>query len=162
MHTPNPPKTFNRSFFRKPFSPSAFYHRIQTQSAISAANSLLQSAELVLPKQKRALAVTEHKHAVVVSKRKSKTNQKEQRQGLTLLPDDSAETSIVEFILGTRQLSDDSSSDSDSDTDTEDEHVGPTALRGDFGSGDEIDADSRNRFKEGENDGDDLDDLDLL
>lgn len=47
---------------------------MQTQSAISAANSLLQSAEFALPKQKRALVVTEHKHAVVASKRKSKTN----------------------------------------------------------------------------------------
>ena len=50
---------------------------MQTQSAISAANSLLQSAEFALPRQKRALAVTEHKHAVVASKRKSKTNKEE-------------------------------------------------------------------------------------
>ncbi|KAK6131797.1 hypothetical protein DH2020_034455 [Rehmannia glutinosa] len=46
----------------------------KTQSAISAANSLLQSAEFAFPKQKRALAVTEYKHAVVAS--------------LTLLPQD--------------------------------------------------------------------------
>ncbi|KAL3630657.1 hypothetical protein CASFOL_023641 [Castilleja foliolosa] len=86
MHTQNPQKIFNRSFFRKPFSPSASYLKFQTQSAISAANSLLHSAEFALPKQKRALAVTEHKHAVVASKRKSKTNQEE--QGLNLLPHD--------------------------------------------------------------------------
>lgn len=51
---------------------------MQTQSAISAANSLLQSAEFALPKQKRATAVTEHKQAVVASKRKIKAKQEEE------------------------------------------------------------------------------------
>lgn len=49
----------------------------QTQFAISAANSLLQSAEFALPKQKRAMAVKEHKHAIVACKRKSKANHEE-------------------------------------------------------------------------------------
>lgn len=51
---------------------------MMTQSAISAANSLLQSAEYALPKQKRALAVKEHRNAVVASKRKSRANQAEE------------------------------------------------------------------------------------
>ncbi|EYU25171.1 hypothetical protein ABFS82_06G026100 [Erythranthe guttata] len=57
-----------------------------TQSAISAANSLLQSAEYALPKQKRAIAVKEYKHAIVASKRKSRTNQHD--EDLTLPPQD--------------------------------------------------------------------------
>ncbi|KAL6533256.1 hypothetical protein OROMI_027368 [Orobanche minor] len=130
------PKNLQSLIFQETLFAFSLLPQIQTQSAISAANSLLQSAELVLPKQKRALAVTEHKHAVVVSKRKSKTNQKEQRQDDRLVSESSTligdtvrivvllfGQAIVEFILGTRQLSDDSSSDSDSDTDTEDEHV---------------------------------------
>ncbi|KAL0318062.1 UNVERIFIED_CONTAM: F-box protein [Sesamum angustifolium] len=59
---------------------------MQTQSAILAANSLLQSAEFALPKQKRATAVTEHKHAVVTSKRKIKAKQEE--EGIIPLPQD--------------------------------------------------------------------------
>lgn len=51
------------------------------QSAIPAANSLLQSAEFVLPKQKKLLAVKEYKHAVVASKRKSKADQDEEEEG---------------------------------------------------------------------------------
>ncbi|KAL0321497.1 UNVERIFIED_CONTAM: Spastin [Sesamum calycinum] len=60
--------------------------KMQTQSAILAANSLLQSAEFALPKQKRATAVTEHKHAVVTSKRKIKAKQEE--EGIIPLPQD--------------------------------------------------------------------------
>lgn len=43
--------------------------RMQTQSATSAANILLQSVESAFPKQKKSLAVTEFKHAMVAHKR---------------------------------------------------------------------------------------------
>ncbi|XP_051138265.1 F-box protein At5g52880 [Andrographis paniculata] len=59
---------------------------MQMQSAISAANLLLQSAESSLPKQKRAVAVKEHKNAVVASKRKSKATSEE--PGSDPLPQD--------------------------------------------------------------------------
>lgn len=48
---------------------------MQTQNAVSAANLLLQSAEAVLPRQRRTQAVTEFKHAKVAHKRRSKTRQ---------------------------------------------------------------------------------------
>ncbi|GFP81037.1 F-box protein at5g52880 [Phtheirospermum japonicum] len=80
------PKNLQSIIFQETLFAFSLLPEFQTQSAISAANSLLQSAEFALPKQKRALAVTEHKHAVVASKRKSKTNLEE--QGLNLLPQD--------------------------------------------------------------------------
>uniref|UniRef100_A0A0R0ENH2 F-box domain-containing protein n=1 Tax=Glycine max TaxID=3847 RepID=A0A0R0ENH2_SOYBN len=43
---------------------------IQTQSAVSAVHSLLQSVEAALPKQKKNVAVTKFKHAMVVHKRR--------------------------------------------------------------------------------------------
>lgn len=52
--------------------------RMQTQSAISAANILLQSVESAFPKQKKALAVTEFKHAMVAHKRYSKARNSEE------------------------------------------------------------------------------------
>lgn len=45
-----------------------------------AANALLQAAEAALPKQKRALAITEFKHAVVAHKRRLKV-QKDEEEG---------------------------------------------------------------------------------
>ncbi|KAF8412177.1 hypothetical protein HHK36_000136 [Tetracentron sinense] len=59
---------------------------VQIRSAISAANLLLQSAEVALPKQKRVLAVTEFKHAVVAHKRRCKARQEE--EGSAQLPED--------------------------------------------------------------------------
>lgn len=56
---------------------------MQTQAVASAANFLLQSAEAVLPKQKRGLAVTEYKHAVVAYKRRPKSHQ--EGEGISLL-----------------------------------------------------------------------------
>lgn len=47
---------------------------IQTTYGVAAANSLLQAAEAVLPKQKKAAAVSEFKHSVVAHKRRSKSN----------------------------------------------------------------------------------------
>ncbi|XP_047970877.1 F-box protein At5g52880 isoform X2 [Salvia hispanica] len=71
------PKNLQSLIFQDTIFAFRLLPEMQTQSAISAANSLLQSAEFALPRQKRALAVTEHKHAVVASKRKSKTNKEE-------------------------------------------------------------------------------------
>ncbi|XP_057798576.1 F-box protein At5g52880 isoform X3 [Salvia miltiorrhiza] len=79
------PKNLQSLIFQDTIFAFRLLPEMQTQSAISAANSLLQSAEFALPKQKRALAVTEHKHAVVASKRKSKTNNEE---GIDQLPQD--------------------------------------------------------------------------
>ncbi|CAL5367406.1 unnamed protein product [Camellia sinensis] len=59
--------------------------RMQTQNAVSAANLLIQSAEAVLPKQKKVLAVTEFKHAKVAHKRRCKDRQEE---GSIQLPQD--------------------------------------------------------------------------
>lgn len=57
-----------------------------TTRGISAANVLLQAAEAAFPKQKRALAVTEFKHAMVAHKRRSKAPLDE--QGSVSLPQD--------------------------------------------------------------------------
>lgn len=50
---------------------------MQTGYGISLANALLQAAEAALPKQKKALAVSEFKHAAVAYKRRSKSQQDE-------------------------------------------------------------------------------------
>ncbi|KAK9724703.1 hypothetical protein RND81_05G093300 [Saponaria officinalis] len=49
--------------------------QMQTQSAVSAANLLAQSAESAFPKQKRALAATEFKQAMIAYKRRAKIPQ---------------------------------------------------------------------------------------
>nr|DAD19078.1 TPA_asm: hypothetical protein HUJ06_020541 [Nelumbo nucifera] len=59
---------------------------VQTRQAVSAANLLLQAAEVALPKQKKVLAVAEFKHAVVAHKRRSKSRQDE--EGTAQLPQD--------------------------------------------------------------------------
>jgi len=51
---------------------------MQTQSAVSAANLLMQSAAAAFPKQKRVLATTEFKQAKVAHKRLSRTQQVQQ------------------------------------------------------------------------------------
>uniref|UniRef100_A0A803MKV9 F-box domain-containing protein n=1 Tax=Chenopodium quinoa TaxID=63459 RepID=A0A803MKV9_CHEQI len=51
--------------------------RMQTQSAVSAANLLSQCAEAALPKQKRSIAATEFKQAKVAYKRRAKTQLEE-------------------------------------------------------------------------------------
>ncbi|GMH08940.1 hypothetical protein Nepgr_010780 [Nepenthes gracilis] len=60
--------------------------QMQTQSAVSAANVLIQSAEAALPKQKRVLAITEFKQAKVAHKRRSKACKED--TGLVQLPQD--------------------------------------------------------------------------
>ncbi|PWA49485.1 F-box domain, cyclin-like protein [Artemisia annua] len=59
---------------------------MQTQTAVSAANALIQSVESALPKQKKTQAVTEFKQAMVAHKRGSKARQNE--QDLVELPQD--------------------------------------------------------------------------
>ncbi|RWV97325.1 hypothetical protein BHE74_00020398 [Ensete ventricosum] len=49
-------------------------YRVQTGHGLSSANVLLQAAEVALPKQKKALAVSEFKHAAVAHKRRSKAH----------------------------------------------------------------------------------------
>ncbi|XP_071690584.1 F-box protein At5g52880 [Rutidosis leptorrhynchoides] len=61
--------------------------KMQTQTAVSAANTLLQSVESTLPKQKKALAVTEFKHAMVAHKRYSKARHNNE-QDFVELPQD--------------------------------------------------------------------------
>ncbi|KAL8557326.1 hypothetical protein ACS0TY_004677 [Phlomoides rotata] len=89
------PKNLQSIVFQDTLFAFSLLPQMETQSAISAANSLLQSAEFAFPKQKRALAVTEYKQAVVASKRKSKTNKEE--QGFAQLPLDVL-VSIFSFL----------------------------------------------------------------
>ncbi|KAG5004946.1 hypothetical protein JHK86_029085 [Glycine max] len=58
----------------------------RTQSAVSAVHFLLQSVEAALPKQKKNVAVTEFKHAMVAHKRRCKAHQVE--KGSLPLPQD--------------------------------------------------------------------------
>lgn len=62
-----------------------FDARMQTQKAISAANLLTQSAEAVLPKQRRVLAATEFRHAKIAHKRRCKDRQEGMTYFLKLL-----------------------------------------------------------------------------
>lgn len=55
----------------------SFNARMQTSKAVSAAHLLHQSAEAALPKQKRNLAITEFKQAMVAHKRRYKARQEE-------------------------------------------------------------------------------------
>lgn len=55
---------------------------MQTQKATAVANMLLRSAEYVLPKQKRVLAVTEYRHAMVACKRRGRAQQDEEGKNL--------------------------------------------------------------------------------
>lgn len=80
------PKNLQSLVFQDTLAAFRLLPQMQTQSAVSAANLLLQSAEAVLPKQKRTQAVTEFKHAKVACKRRSKARQEE--EGLAHLPQD--------------------------------------------------------------------------
>ncbi|XP_062120297.1 F-box protein At5g52880 isoform X2 [Humulus lupulus] len=59
---------------------------MQTRTAVSAAHLLFQSADAALPKQKKNLAVTEFKHAMVAHRRRCKARQEE--KGSAQLPQD--------------------------------------------------------------------------
>ncbi|CAI9092331.1 OLC1v1027532C1 [Oldenlandia corymbosa var. corymbosa] len=59
---------------------------MSTQAAMSSANVLLQNAEFALPKQKKILAVTACKQAMVTCKRQGKSQQEE--EGALEFPED--------------------------------------------------------------------------
>ncbi|KAK1419421.1 hypothetical protein QVD17_28588 [Tagetes erecta] len=80
------PKLLQSILFQDVLTAFRSLPRMQTQSAISAANTLLQCVEAALPKQKKTLAVTEFKHAMVAHKRCSKVRQCQ--QDLVELPQD--------------------------------------------------------------------------
>ncbi|KAF2312211.1 hypothetical protein GH714_028545 [Hevea brasiliensis] len=60
----------------------------QSRSAVSAAHLLFQSAEAVLPKQRKNLAVKEFKHAKVAHKRRCKAHPEEEASDAAELPQD--------------------------------------------------------------------------
>ncbi|KAG1346503.1 F-box protein [Cocos nucifera] len=68
-------KSLQSLVFRDTLSAFRLLPQVQTGNGISSANILLQAAEVVLPKQKKALAVSEFKHAVVAHKRRSRAHE---------------------------------------------------------------------------------------
>ncbi|XAR52273.1 hypothetical protein NMG60_11020243 [Bertholletia excelsa] len=79
------PKNLQSLIFQDTLAAFRLLPQMQRQYAASTANLLFQSAEAVLPKQKRVLAVTEFKHAKVAYKRHFRDRQEE---GPTHLPQD--------------------------------------------------------------------------
>ncbi|XP_057485597.1 F-box protein At5g52880-like isoform X1 [Actinidia eriantha] len=79
------PKSLQSLVFNHTLTAFRRLPQMQTQTAVSAANLLIQSAEAVLPKQKRVLAVTEFRHAKIAHKRRCKDGQEE---GATQFPQD--------------------------------------------------------------------------
>uniref|UniRef100_A0A2P2K3N0 F-box protein At5g52880 n=3 Tax=Rhizophora mucronata TaxID=61149 RepID=A0A2P2K3N0_RHIMU len=73
------PKNLQSTIFQDILSAFRLLPEMQTRSAISAAHGLFQSTEAVLPKQKKNLAATEFRHAMVAHKRRSKSNPEEER-----------------------------------------------------------------------------------
>ncbi|KAM0938414.1 putative F-box domain-containing protein [Dioscorea sansibarensis] len=69
------PKTLHSLLLRDTLAAFRLLPVMQTSHGLSAANLLLQAAEAVLPKQKKALAVSEFKHAVVAHKRRYRAHQ---------------------------------------------------------------------------------------
>ncbi|KAL3524347.1 hypothetical protein ACH5RR_017181 [Cinchona calisaya] len=80
------PKNLQSLIFQDTLSAFRLLPKMQTQTAISAANVLLQKAESAFPKRKMVLAVTEFKNAMVSSKRCSKSQPEE--EGPTHFPED--------------------------------------------------------------------------
>lgn len=78
------PKNLQSLIFQHTLTAFRLLPQMQTQKAISSANLLIQSAEAVLPKQKRVLAATEFRHAKIAHKRRCKDRQ----EGSTQLPQD--------------------------------------------------------------------------
>ncbi|KAK9145189.1 hypothetical protein Sjap_005092 [Stephania japonica] len=74
----NLPKTLQHLLFQHTLDAFRLLPKVQTQSGMEAATVLLRAAEVALPKQKRVLAVTEYKHAVVAYKRNCKNQQVEE------------------------------------------------------------------------------------
>ncbi|KAK9121517.1 hypothetical protein Syun_019134 [Stephania yunnanensis] len=74
----NLPKTLQHLLFQHTLAAFRLLPKVQTQSGMAAVTILLQAAEVAFPKQKRVLAVTEYKHAVVAYKRNCKNQQVEE------------------------------------------------------------------------------------
>ncbi|KAH9625772.1 hypothetical protein KSS87_010737 [Heliosperma pusillum] len=74
------------SNFEPFYLPCSWASSYETQSAVSAANLLIQSAESALPKQKRVLAASEFKQAKIAYKRRGKILQDD--KGSLNLPQD--------------------------------------------------------------------------
>ncbi|KAL8239420.1 hypothetical protein R6Q59_015987 [Mikania micrantha] len=79
------PKVLQSIVFQDVLTAFRLLPRMQTQSAISAANTLLQGVESALPKQKKTLAVTEFKHAIVAHKRCSRSKAQDNYEDFYLL-----------------------------------------------------------------------------
>ncbi|CAL5209438.1 unnamed protein product [Lathyrus oleraceus] len=80
------PKNLQTIVFQDTLSAFRLLPQMQTENAVSAAHLLLQSVEAALPKQKKNMAVTEFKHAMVAHKRRAKAHQVE--EGSFQLPQD--------------------------------------------------------------------------
>ncbi|KAI7734130.1 hypothetical protein M8C21_009279 [Ambrosia artemisiifolia] len=80
------PKLFQSFLFQDVLTAFRLLPRMQTQSAVSAANTLLQAVDSTLPKQKKTLALTEFKQAIIAHKRSSKPRLT--HQDLVELPQD--------------------------------------------------------------------------
>lgn len=71
------PKNLQALLFQDTLASFRLLSEVGSSQGISAANLLLQAVEASLPKQKKALAVTEFKHAAVALRRHSKIRQGE-------------------------------------------------------------------------------------
>ncbi|KAL9409790.1 hypothetical protein AB3S75_048084 [Citrus x aurantiifolia] len=80
------PKNVQSLIFQDSLAAFRLLPEMQTSSAVSAVHLLFQSAEAVLPKHKKNLAITEYKQAKVALKRCCKARQEE--QGSVQLPQD--------------------------------------------------------------------------
>ncbi|WCJ36750.1 F-box family protein [Euphorbia peplus] len=72
------PKNLQSILFHDTLSAFRLLPLKPTQSAVSAAHNLIQSAEAVLPKQRKNVAVKEFKHAMVAHKRSCKAHNHEE------------------------------------------------------------------------------------
>ncbi|KEH43668.1 F-box-like protein [Medicago truncatula] len=80
------PKNLQTIIFQDTLSAFRLLPQMETQSAVSAVHLLFQSVEAALPKQKKNMAVTEFKQAMIAHKRRSKAHQVE--KGSLQLPED--------------------------------------------------------------------------
>ncbi|PRQ60216.1 hypothetical protein RchiOBHm_Chr1g0378761 [Rosa chinensis] len=71
------PKNLQSLIFQDTLTAFRLLPEMKTRSAVSAAHLLLQSVEATLPKQKKNLAVTEYKNAMIAHKRRAKARQEE-------------------------------------------------------------------------------------
>ncbi|XP_040369397.1 F-box protein At5g52880 isoform X2 [Rosa chinensis] len=71
------PKNRQSLIFQDTLTAFRLLPEMKTRSAVSAAHLLLQSVEATLPKQKKNLAVTEYKNAMIAHKRRAKARQEE-------------------------------------------------------------------------------------